>query len=180
LKPADRWILPVIESYASGLTPDKPGLTEAEGRVVEIAQIARGASMLILAECARSGFTMPVKGSWARHQGLELAEVCPSNARLQSGVGEMEKPALTLSEYLNGKPQPVGKKVVVEEPAAMTIVENQDPHLYGGLPVFQDLTTWWRWLVFIKSAWLSVDEAELAALQYHTAGRLQSARWWLS
>ena len=64
LRAEDRWILPVLEHYASGLVSDKPGLTEAEARVIEIGQIARGASMLILAEAARSGFIQQVDGSW--------------------------------------------------------------------------------------------------------------------
>lgn len=52
----------------------------------------------------------------------------------------------------------------------MHLVEKlRDPHLYGGLQAFQDLTSWWRWIVFIKSVHgLALDEAELAAFQYHT------------
>ena len=74
LKASDKWVLPVIEGYASGLASDKPGLTEGETRMIEIAQIARGASMLILAECARSGFMCRVDGTWDLSPGSkELA-----------------------------------------------------------------------------------------------------------
>lgn len=64
LRAEDKWILPVLEGYASGLASDKPGLSEAESRMIEISQIARGASMLILAEAARSGFIQKADGSW--------------------------------------------------------------------------------------------------------------------
>ncbi|MGH2359626.1 MAG: hypothetical protein ACRDGM_03675 [bacterium] len=64
LRAEDKWVLPVLEGYATGLASDKPGLTEAEGRLIEVAQTARGASMLILAEAARSGFIVKENGSW--------------------------------------------------------------------------------------------------------------------
>lgn len=68
-------MLPVLEGYAIGLASDKPGLTEGEARVIEIGQIARGASMLILAECARTGFTRKVGDTWDLSPGAkELAK----------------------------------------------------------------------------------------------------------
>jgi len=75
LKAEDKWILPTVESYATGLASDKPGLTEAESRLIEIGQIARGASMLILAEAARSGFIQKIDGTWDLAPGAkELAK----------------------------------------------------------------------------------------------------------
>ena len=71
LKSEDKWILPVIEQYASGLAADKPGLTEAEARLIEIGQISRGATMLILAECARSGFVVKEDGTWNLSPGAK-------------------------------------------------------------------------------------------------------------
>ncbi len=59
LGPADRWILPVLESYTAGLIADKGGpgeISSAEQRMIEIAQTARGCTMLILAEAGRKGF----------------------------------------------------------------------------------------------------------------------------
>ena len=64
LKAEDRWVLPRIESYAAGLEMDKPDLSNAEARMIEIAQTARGATMLILSEAARSGFIVKKDGSW--------------------------------------------------------------------------------------------------------------------
>lgn len=76
LKAEDRWILPVLEGYANGLLSDKPNATEGEQRCVEIGQIARGATMLILAEAARSGFvTKDKNGTWDLSPGAkELAK----------------------------------------------------------------------------------------------------------
>lgn len=75
LRPQDRWILGVLESFSSGLSADKADLTEAEARMIEIAQVARGATMLILSEAARSGFIVKEKRSWNLAPGAkELAK----------------------------------------------------------------------------------------------------------
>lgn len=104
LQASDRWILPTLESYASGLASDKPGLTEAEARLIEIGQIARGASMLILAEAARSGFIVKEDGSWNLAPGaMELAKFLSiERATLQTlGLGRRVKPiGGSLSELL--------------------------------------------------------------------------------
>ena len=95
LKASDKWILPVIEGYAAGLASDKPGLTEAETRLIEIGQISRGASMLILAECARSGFIVKEDGSWNLAPGArELAKfLAIERASLQTlGLGRRARP----------------------------------------------------------------------------------------
>ncbi len=74
LHAGDKWILPILEGYSAGLTADRPDLTEGEKRMLEIAQTARGATMLILAEAARSGFVRKVNGSWDLAPGAkELA-----------------------------------------------------------------------------------------------------------
>jgi hypothetical protein len=104
LKAEDKWILPVIEGYASGLASDKPGLSEAEARMIEIGQISRGATMLILAECARSGFIVKENGSWDLSPGAkELAKFLSiERASLQTlGLGRRVKPVGgTLAELL--------------------------------------------------------------------------------
>ena len=100
LKAEDRWVLPVIEKYAAGLASDKPDMSEAEQRMVEIAQISRGASMLILAECARSGFTRKVDGSWDLAPGAkELAKfLSVERSALQTlGLGRRAKPITDLA-----------------------------------------------------------------------------------
>lgn len=107
LKPSDKWILPVIESYASGLANDKPGATAGETRMIEIAQIARGATMLILAEAARSGFMTRTEGTWDLSPGAkELGKfLSVERSALQAlGLERRAKPALTLTDYLNGRP----------------------------------------------------------------------------
>ena len=104
-KAEDRWILPTLESYAAGLASDKPGLSEAEGRLIEIGQIARGATMLILAEAARSGFIHRVDGTWDLSPGAkELARFLSVESRsLQAlGLGRRAQPVASLTQYLNG------------------------------------------------------------------------------
>lgn len=104
LRPEDKWILPTLEGYASGLASDKPNLTEAEARMIEIGQIARGASMLILAECARSGFILKEDGSWNLAPGArELAKfLSVERSALQTlGLERRTKPVGgTLAELL--------------------------------------------------------------------------------
>lgn len=103
LKSEDKWILPVIEQYASGLAADKPGLTEAEARLIEIGQISRGATMLILAECARSGFVVKEDGTWNLSPGAkELVRfLSVERSALQTlGLDRRAKPVQSVDEYV--------------------------------------------------------------------------------
>lgn len=37
---------------------------------------------------------------------------------------------------------------------SVTVLEAlKDPHLFGGLPAFRDLTTWSAWIVFLKATY---------------------------
>ncbi len=71
MKPAHRWVLPVIEGYASDLASEKADLTMAEQRTIEVAQISRGCSMLILAECASAGLISQTKDGWDLSPGAK-------------------------------------------------------------------------------------------------------------
>jgi hypothetical protein len=62
LKPESRWIIPALETYVDGLRSDKPNLTAGEARVLELAQISRGVTLLILSECAQHGLIRIVEG----------------------------------------------------------------------------------------------------------------------
>ncbi len=112
LKQEDKWILPTLEGYASGLASDKPGLSEAESRLIEIAQISRGATMLILAEAARSGFTKPERGSWNLSPGAkELGKfLAVERACLQTlGLGRRTKPIQDLARQIQAERQADGE-----------------------------------------------------------------------
>jgi hypothetical protein len=103
LRPADRWILPVLEGYALALSSDKPGMTETETLMAQNAQTARGAVMLILAEAARSGFTRQVEGTWDLAPGAkELAKfLTAERGALQAiGLDRRTRPTQTLQGYL--------------------------------------------------------------------------------
>lgn len=107
LRREDKWILPTLETYSIGLASDKPNLTQAEGRMIEIAQTARGASMLILAEAARSGFIHKEDGTWNLSPGAkELSRfLAVERSCLQTlGLGRRTKPVGgTLAELLAPK-----------------------------------------------------------------------------
>lgn len=109
LRAEDRWILPSLESYSTALASDKPGLTEAEARLIEVSQTARGAMMLILAEAARSGFIRRKDGTWDLSPGAkELAKfLAVERSCLQTlGLQRRVKPVGgTLAELLSQRPE---------------------------------------------------------------------------
>lgn len=58
LRQEDRWILPLLGDYTSALVADRGGpdeVTAAELRLIELAALARGCEMLILATAASRG-----------------------------------------------------------------------------------------------------------------------------
>jgi len=104
LKAEDRWILPVLESYLGALLSDKPDATETEKLVMQNAQTARGAVMLILAEAARSGFVRRIDAStWDLQPGSrELARfLTAERSALQAlGMERRAKQVQTLAEWM--------------------------------------------------------------------------------
>jgi hypothetical protein len=109
LKPQDKWVLGVLESYAAELIADKGGadsITAGERRMTEIAQTARGASMLILAEAARSGFIVTTKnGQDLSPAAKELPKFLNVERQaLQTiGMGRRVK-QVTLQDILDAEP----------------------------------------------------------------------------
>ncbi len=72
--PADRWILPALESYAEGLVNQKggeDGVQDGQRHLIEIAQTARGCWMLILAEAGRKGFVIDTEKAWDLSPGVK-------------------------------------------------------------------------------------------------------------
>lgn len=96
LRPQDKWVLLVLERYTEGLVADKGGeqnISAAEGRMVEIAQTARGATMLILAEAARKGFIRQTEQGWDLHPGAkELARFLGIERQTLEGLGLARRP----------------------------------------------------------------------------------------
>jgi hypothetical protein len=92
LRKADRWILRMLSLYVDGLVADKGGpeqITSGQRRNIEIAQIARGASMLILAEIAGRGFIRESEGgTWDLAPGAkELAKFLAIEQRALATLG---------------------------------------------------------------------------------------------
>ena len=97
LKPQHRWVLPVIENYASSLASEKGDLTQAEQRVIEVAQISRGCSMLILAECASQGLICKNKeGQWDLSPGAKELSRYLSTELKALGLLGLERRCLTM------------------------------------------------------------------------------------
>ena len=85
------------------LESDKPNLTESERLMGEIAQTARAATMLILAEAARSGLIREADGSWDLHAGAkELGKfLAVERGALQAiGLDRRARPTASLESYL--------------------------------------------------------------------------------
>lgn len=118
LQPENRWIVPVLESYAEQIAADKGGedaITAGEKRVLEIAQTARGAAMLIMAEAGRSGFTQTTEKGWDLHPGVkELSRFLglERQALGDLGLGRRAKDVPNLQEYLDKK-----RAAVIDVPA---------------------------------------------------------------
>jgi hypothetical protein len=103
VRPVDAWVPTFLEWYAEGLEHDKPGMTEGERRVSEIAATARGVTMLILAEAKRSGLIRKVDGSWDLAPGaVHLARFLNvERAALQNlGLDKRERAPIRLEDYL--------------------------------------------------------------------------------
>jgi hypothetical protein len=72
LRPEDRWLLPLVESYMVELESDKGDATAGERRLMEVAATARGVVLLILRHAADKGFVQStVGGGWALHEGVK-------------------------------------------------------------------------------------------------------------
>ena len=104
LKPQHRWVLPVIEDYATSLASEKGDLTQAEHRVIEVAQISRGCAMLILAECAAQGLIVKnTAGHWDLAPGAkELSRYLSTELKALAllGLDRRSKAATSLPEFL--------------------------------------------------------------------------------
>jgi hypothetical protein len=63
LRKQDRWILPLLRDYRESLIADRGGpdnVTAAELSMIELAQVARGCTLLLMAEVSRDGIA-PVR-----------------------------------------------------------------------------------------------------------------------
>ena len=122
LKAEDRWVIPILEEYSDGLRLDRPGMTAAEKRMAELAQLARGCTLLILGEVTRSGFTTAHNGeNWDLTRGAkELPRFMNAERSALLAIGLERKGArpLSLGDYVatlqSGETTPAG--TVIECP----------------------------------------------------------------
>jgi hypothetical protein len=110
VKERDKWIIPLIEGYAAELLADRGGIegaTAAERHVIEVAQTARGAAMLILKECSERGMVVVTDAGWDLAPGMkELSRflTLELNALRTIGMAKREpKQLYDLRDYIRKK-----------------------------------------------------------------------------
>jgi hypothetical protein len=127
LRPEDRWIASLLGDYAAGLVSDRggpEGVTATEARMVELAALARGCTMLVLAEAAKRGGLIPAgKGP---DLPAALARFATVEARCLLGLGleRRAKPVPALQEYLAER---YGPKTTAAEPLLDRCVASPSP-----------------------------------------------------
>lgn len=146
LRPEDRWIEPILRDYSGALVADRGGpdaMSGAEAHLIQIAQLARGCTMLILAEAATKGGLLAVRRSAAVKDGGAVRSVSDPDlagalARFMSievaalralGLKRVAPPALSLTAYLEARQVAAGRAVASEtdaEPSAPVIVAPED------------------------------------------------------
>lgn len=111
----DAWVRTPVERYCAALLSDKPNPTAGESSMIEVAGLARGCCLLIMAELKQTGFTHLVNGAVElspaaaelnRFMGTELS------ALKAVGLGRRAKPVTSLADYLIN-----GNKATPQTPA---------------------------------------------------------------
>jgi hypothetical protein len=109
LRPEDRWVLPLLERYTAGLVDDKGGpdnMSAAELRMVELAQLARACSLLVLSTAANEGgLAAPRKGpdlpsTLARFLNVERQTL------VALGLERRARPVPSLRELIAARTEP--------------------------------------------------------------------------
>jgi hypothetical protein len=105
LRQEDKWILPALRRYIDEAIEDAGGddISSGKKRTLEIAQIARGCSMLILKEVKEKGFTITTPDGWDMHPGLkELSRflTLELTARRNVGLERIKRQPKSLNDIL--------------------------------------------------------------------------------
>ncbi len=106
LKGEDRWILPILTEYSASLESDKPGMSAGEKRMAELAQLARGCTMLVLGAITKHGFTRhdEVKGFDLHPGAKDLPRFFSAEREALKSLGleRRSKGVVSLNDYLEG------------------------------------------------------------------------------
>jgi hypothetical protein len=150
LREEDRWILPLLGDYQAALVADRggeSGATAAELRLIELAALARGCEMLILAAAAvRGGLTADMsapragQGASVRKQDLlsALSKFMTTEQRALLGLGLERKvkpigsyaSALLMRDAQESPPEPQGNTTPLDvEVVEVQAQEQQDADL---------------------------------------------------
>jgi len=129
LRAQNQWVRRPLALYTAGLLEDKPQPTAGERNVIALAATAQGCTLLIMNELKTKGFT------YMSHGVLELVPAARELSRFLSvelsalkvlGLERRLKPALTLQQYLNGKPVEVEKKATIIKQACPVKVKGSE------------------------------------------------------
>jgi hypothetical protein len=144
LRAQDKWVARIVERYGDGLVADKGGpdeITAAMRHTIELASVARGCAMLILAEAKRSGFIRKIDGTWDLAPGAaELAKFMKLElSALQAlGFDRRERKALSIEDitasYTKGEeslPVPVAASRRRTRPPRRTIRATEEAEERG-------------------------------------------------
>jgi hypothetical protein len=91
--------------YADSLASDKGGpenMSEAEKRMVELAQLARGCTLLVLAEAAKNGGLVAERKEPDLPAALGRFMAIEATRLKTLGLARRPRPALRLREYVAG------------------------------------------------------------------------------
>jgi hypothetical protein len=105
LRQEDKWILPALRRYIDEAIEDAGGddISSGKKHTLEIAQIARGCSMLILKEVKEKGFTITTPDGWDMHPGLKEVSrflTLELTARRNVGLERIKPPPKSLNDIL--------------------------------------------------------------------------------
>ena len=111
--------MPILEEYHDGLRLDRPDMTAAEQRMAELAQLARGCTLLILGEVGRSGFTTTRNGDLTRcAKELPRFMNAERSALMAIGLEKKGREPLSLNDYMasRGSGETTSTGTVIECP----------------------------------------------------------------
>lgn len=111
LRPQDRWAAGLAARYEAELLADRPDPSATERRLIELAALARGCSVLILSALSEAGITRRVDGAVETMPAVrELGRFVLAEQRCVQTLGleRRAKPVPSLEDYLSGarKPEP--------------------------------------------------------------------------
>ena len=100
LRPADRWVLALVENYEAGIEEDRGEISFAAARVIEIAKTAKVCSMLAMDAFAPTGILLESGEVHAAFKELPKFLTLELNALKSLGLEKKTREPLSLKDYV--------------------------------------------------------------------------------